>query len=230
MQRPKTRPLLPSRDKDDKKWGQIAQMSVVPFAASQDSDPAAPQPADAPDARQRMLAVRQKLAEASSEIESLQAVLASQHELEQLLKQGRAHLQELRNRLQQTAAERDRLQADAAEAAAAHQREIGQIDQQMDALRAELQGAIAERNHLAAQIAQQESAHRQFADERDAEQGNFTRLLDEASSIQRELTEEVQEQRQQIHKLREAAMRAQAFAHDIIRAHEASPPLSGRNE
>jgi hypothetical protein len=39
------------------------------------------------------------------------------------------------------------------------------------------------------------------------------------------LTQEVQEQRRQIHTLRESAMRAQSFARDIIRAHEAAPAL-----
>jgi chromosome segregation ATPase len=170
-------------------------MSVVPFAAH-DSEGATPQPSESADARHSVLVIKQRLLEAANEIESLQAALGAQLDLELLLKQGRMHLQELRSRLEQTAAERDRLQIDLAESVKAHQRDLGTREQQIEDLR--------------------------------AEQRTSTRLLDEASSIQRELTEEVQEQRQQIHKLREAAMRAQAFARDIIRAHQIAPPLDGR--
>ena len=199
-------------------------MSVVPFNTSPASDAEAfAQPA-APDARQRMLGVKRKLEEASGEIEALQSTLASQQELEKLLKQGRAYLQDLRSRLQQTAADRDRLQAELADSATAHRRDVEHLERQMDGLRAELQGATAERNRLASQLEEQEAAHMQFAGQWADERSTFTRLLDEASSIQRELTEEVQEQRRQIHTLRESAMRAQSFARDIIRAHEAAPP------
>jgi chromosome segregation ATPase len=118
----------------------------------------------------------------------------AQRELERLLLQGRAHLVELRSRQQQTAAERDRLQAQRADIEKAHQQEVEDLKRQIDDLRAE-------------QIA-------------------FTRLLDEASAIQRELTEQVKEQRQQIHTLRESAMRAQAFAREIMRAHETTQPFS----
>jgi chromosome segregation ATPase len=200
-------------------------MSVVPFNTSPASDGEGSAQPEAPDPRQRMLGVKRKLEEASGEIEALQSSLASQQELEKLLKQGRAHLQDLRNRLQQTAADRDRLQAELADSATAHQRDVEQLVQQVDGLRAELQGATAERNRLASQLDEQEAAHKQFAGQYADERSTFTRLLDEAASIQRELTEEVQEQRRQIHTLRESAMRAQSFARDIIRAHEAEPPL-----
>jgi chromosome segregation ATPase len=207
-------------------------MSVVPFNTSPASDGEASGQPEAPDARQRMLGVKRKLEEASGEIEALQSSLASQKELEKLLKQGRDYLQDLRNRLQQTAAdrdglqaERDRLQAELADSATAHQRDVEQLVRQMDGLREELQGATADRNRLASQLDVQEAAHKQFAGQYADERSTFTRLLDEAASIQRELTEEVQEQRRQIHTLRESAMRAQSFARDIIRAHEAAPPL-----
>jgi chromosome segregation ATPase len=200
-------------------------MSVVPFNTSSGSNAEAPGQPGAADARQRMLGVKRKLEEASGEIEALQSSLASQEELEKLLKQGRAYLQDLRNRLQQTAGERDRLHGELADSATAHQREVQQLERQMDGLRAEVQGVTEERNRLAAQLGEQEAAHKQIADQWTSERSTFTRLLDEASSIQRELTQEVQEQRQQIHTLRESAMRAQSFARDIIRAHETAPLL-----
>ena len=196
-------------------------MNVVPFTASPDSDAAEPAQTDAADARQRMLGVKRKLQDVSGEIESIQSALASQQELEQLLKQGRAHLQDLRGRLQLTAAERDRLQAELADSASAHQRAMDQLERQAGDLRAQFQGAAVEREQLTAQLAEQSAAHEQFVQQRADEHGTFKRLLDEASSIQRQLTEEVQEQRQQIHTLREAAMRAQAFAREIMRTHEA---------
>ena len=76
----------------------------------------------------------------------------AQQQLEKLLKQGRAHVLDLRSRLQQTAADRDRLQAELADSATAHQRDVEQLQRQMDDLRAELQGATAERNRLASQL------------------------------------------------------------------------------
>ena len=102
-------------------------MSVVPFAMSPLSDPESGAHTDAADARQRMLAVKKTLDEASAAVESLQTALAAQHELEQLLKQGRAHLQDLRNRLQQAESERDRLHAELADRRATHQREVEQL-------------------------------------------------------------------------------------------------------
>jgi chromosome segregation ATPase len=200
-------------------------MSVVPFNTSAGSDAEASAQPEAPDARQRMLGVKRKLEEASGEIEALQSSLASQKELEKLLKQGRAYLQDLRDRLQQTTAERDRLQGEVAATATAHQCHVEQLERQMDGLRAELQVATDERNRLASQLDEREAAHKQCAEQYAVERSTFTRLLDEAASIQRELTEEVQEQRRQIHTLRESAMRAQSFARDIIRAHDAAPPL-----
>ena len=205
--------------------GRFLFMSVVPFNASPGSDATPPAQTDATDARQRMLVVKQKLDEAASEIEAVQTSLASQQDLEQLLKQGRIHLQDLRNRLQQTVTERDELQAQLAESAKAHQRAIEQIERQIDDLREALQGATADRNRLAAQLAEQEASHTRFAEERSDERSTFKRLLDEASSNQREMMEELDEQRQQLDSLREAAMRAQNFAREIMRAHESAAAL-----
>jgi chromosome segregation ATPase len=197
-------------------------MNVVPFTAPPATDSTTPAQTEAADARQRMLALKQKLDEAAADVDSIQSTLASQHDLEQLLKQGKIHLQDLRNRLQETLAERDRLQADLVESGKAHQRSIEQIERQMDDVRAELQGASAERNRLAAQLAEQEASHARFAEERADERATFKRLLDEASSNQREMMEELDGQRQQLDTLREAAMRAQNFAREIMRAHESA--------
>ena len=199
-------------------------MSVVPFSASPDSSSEPVSQAQASEAKQQMAALKQKLEEAVGQIDALQTTLAAQDQLEQLLKQGRTHLQDLRGRLQQVMAERDRLQTEAADTKTAHRAEVDQLQRQMDDLRAELQGATAERNRLAAHLEEREAAHKQFAEERSDERSTFKRLLDEASSNQREMSEELNEQRQQIDMLREAAMRAQSFAREIMRAHEAIVP------
>jgi len=178
-------------------------MSVVPFAASPDSDADASAHTEAADARQRMLVVKRTLEEASAAVESLQSTLAAQQELEQLLKQGRAHLQELRTRLQRAEDERNRFHAELADSRRAHQGDVEQLQQQLD---------------------QQAAAHKQFAEEREDERSTFTRLLNEAASKQRELMEEREQQRLYIDVLREAGMRAQSLAREIVRAHETAEP------
>ncbi len=209
-------------------------MSVVPFTASEELDAAGPAQTDAVDARQRMLDVKQKLQDLAGDVESIQHALASQQELEQLLKQGKAHLQEMRNRLQLAVTERDRLQAESAASAIAHQTAIEglerQLERQIDENRAELKGVTAERDRVAEQLAMKEAAHEAFACERTEERNTFKRLLDEASFTHREMTEEIEEQRQQIDTLREAAMRAQSFAREIMKAHEAAQAIPARSK
>jgi len=173
-------------------------MSVVPFATSSDSDPAAA-PTDAADARQQMRAVKRTLDEASAAVESLQGALAAQHELEQLLKQGRTHLQDLRARLQHAEEERERFRAELVESRTAHQRDVEKLQWQLD---------------------EQTAAHTQFAEERANERGTFTRLLNEAESKEREMIQERDALLQQIDAMRDAGMRAQSLAREIIQAHE----------
>lgn len=205
-------------------------MNVVPFTASQESDATAPEQTDVVDARQRMQGVHQKLQDVTGEIESIQSALASQQELEQLLKQGRAHLQDLRARLQLTATERDRLQAELADSASAHQRTIEQLQVQMDDMRAQFQDATAERNRMAAQLGEQEAAHHQFAQERADERSTFKRLMDEALSSHRDMTEQLEEQRRHIDTLRAAAVRAQSLAREIVGAHETAEAIPDRTK
>lgn len=205
-------------------------MSVVPFTASQDSDSIASAQTDAADARRRMLDVTHKLQDVAGDIEAIQHALASQQELEQLLKQGKAHLQDLRGRLQQISAERDRLQAEVADSAHAHQRTVEELERHMDDARAELQVMTADRNRTAAQLAEQITAHEEFARERADERNTFKRMLDEASFTQGEMAAELEEQRQQIDTLREAALRAQSFAREIMKAHETAQAIPARTK
>jgi chromosome segregation ATPase len=182
-------------------------MSVVPFATSPDPDAEPTGQTEAADARQRMLVVKRTLEEASAAVESLQSTLAAQQELEQLLKQGRAHLQDLRARLQGAETDRDRLQAELTESRKAHQHDVEQLQRQLD---------------------EQSAAHAQFANERAEERSTFTRLLNEAASKQREMMEEREEQRRHIDALREIGMRAQSLAREIVRAHEGAEAAPAR--
>jgi chromosome segregation ATPase len=207
------------------------------------------------DTQQQLLALKQKLEEAVGECEHLQGSLTSQQQLEQLLLQGRTHLQDLRTRLQHMTAERDRLQIELSDRQTAHQHEVERVQiqlgemtnaaflqrmlaeqrdrdtrakqqdqqQQIDALDEQLQNTVAERDSLTAQLEQHEAAHRRFADERADERFTFERLLAEATSNQRDMVQELDEKRQQLETLREAAMRAQSLAREIMRAHEKIP-------
>lgn len=177
-------------------------MNVVPFATSSDSDTGAA-PTDAGDARQQMLAVKKTLDDASAAVESLQGTLAAQHELEQLLKQGRAHLQDLRARLQHTEEERERFRAELGESRRTYQHDVEQLQSQID---------------------QQAAAHAQASQERADERDTFTRLLNEAATKEREMMEERDALRRHIEALRDAGLRAQKLAREIMRAHEGADP------
>ena len=101
----------------------------------------------------RMLAVKRTLDEASAAVESLQGALA-EHELEQLLKQGRIHLQDVRTRLQHAEEQREPYRAELVERRTAHQRDVEELQRQLD---------------------EQTAVHTQFAEERANERRTFTR-------------------------------------------------------
>jgi chromosome segregation ATPase len=232
---------------DGELWSSAPVESAPPETST---DPKAQ--AETADARQQMLALKKKLEEAASDFGRLQNSLASQQQLEQLLRQGRIHLQDLRSRLQQMTAERDRIETDFSDHKTAHQREVDRLQtkidettrqaflqqtlaeqrerdmlsneqerlHQVDALEKQLQKATVERDRLSSQLQEREAAHQVFAEERADERSTFERLLAEATANQREMVEELDEQRQQIDTLREAAVRAQSLARQIMRAHE----------
>src|SRR5687767_5763923 len=83
------------------------------------------------DVRQQVLGLQRKLEETASEFARLQGSLASQEKLEQLLRQGRTHLQEMRSRLQQATADRDRLEAELGEQKNLHQQELERLQNQI---------------------------------------------------------------------------------------------------
>jgi chromosome segregation ATPase len=236
-------------------------MSTVPFATARqtDTEPDAAAEPGAPgavDVREQVLSLKKKLEEAADDFGRLETNLASQQQLEDLLKQGRAHLQGLRAKFLQATAERDRLQAEFTEYKNAHQGEIDRLQaqlaettgqalrqqtlaqqrerdilakeqeqrQEIETLGDELQKVTAGRDRLAAELEEREATYKQFREERTEERFTFERLIAEATSNQRDMVQELDEKRQQIETLREAAMRSQALAREIMRAHELSQP------
>jgi len=176
------------------------------------------------DVRQQMLALKRKLEDAAADVARVQNTVASVEKLEQLLKQGRTHLQDLRGRLQEMSADRDRLKTEIDDHQIAHQRAVERLQEQIDeaAKQAFLQKTRAEQ--LVLQLEEREASYQQFADERADERATFERVISEATANQREMVQELDENRQQVETLREAAMRAQSLARQIMRAHEETVP------
>src|SRR5688572_29835123 len=81
--------------------------------------------------RQQISVLNKELEEAASKFERLERALATQEQLEQLLRQGRSHLQDLRSRLQQMTAERDRLQTELSGHVTAHRLEVEGLQKQI---------------------------------------------------------------------------------------------------
>ena len=177
--------------------------------APRDTGADAASAAETVDLPQQVSGLKKKLEDAVDELARLQNNVVAQQQLEQLLKQGRMHLQDLRVRLQQMTGERDRFAMALDEAKTARQRDVEQLQAQL---------ADAKQD-----IEDREAAHRRFAEERTAERQTLERLLAEATANQRDLVQELDEQRQQVQTLREAAIRAQSLAREIMRAHESLP-------
>jgi chromosome segregation ATPase len=174
--------------------------------------------------REQVSVLTKELEEAAHKFERLQSALATQQQLEQLLRQGRAHLQDLGHRLQQMTAERDRLLAELGDRTTAHRLELEQVQSEVNSLRRQLETTAGRRDSLATQLEEREAAHQQFAAERTEERDSFERLLAEARSNERDMVAELDEQRQQCAILREAALRAQALARQIMNAQEPTAP------
>ena len=104
---------------------------------------------DADQVQQQVSALKKKLEDAANEVGSLQRSITSQQQLEQLLRQGRAHLQDLRNRLQEVSGDRDRLVTELNARKTAHQREVEELEQQLGQSHEQLQKMTAERDRLA---------------------------------------------------------------------------------
>jgi hypothetical protein len=84
-----------------------------------------------PDVGQQLIDLQAQLEHAAVKCANLQQGLATQQQLEQLLRQGRTHLHDLRARLQQTTAERNQLATELNERKTAYLRELDRLETQL---------------------------------------------------------------------------------------------------
>lgn len=129
----------------------------------------------------------------------LQQTLVKQSQLEQLLKQGKTHLVELRIRLDDAAAERDGLATELSELKNVHQQLIAERNWLEEALNAshhenvqelekQLQAATTQRDQLALELSTLQTTHEQFV----AEYAQFQSRLVERHEL------DLEEERQQV--------------------------------
>lgn len=125
----------------------------------------------ASDPGQQVRNLKRRLEDAAAELGRLQSSFDAQHNLEQLLRQGRTHLQDLRARLQQATDERDRLQSERerlegelAQRRTSHEREIERLQSQIEeaARQAFLDKTLAEQR--ARDLVVKEEEHREQAE------------------------------------------------------------------
>jgi hypothetical protein len=159
-------------------------------------------PTGAIDSQQKLIALKVKLQQAVSECEEVQSSLTSQQQLEQLLLQGRAHLQDLRARLQQVTAERDRLQIDLSDRQTAHQHEVERLEIQLGEMTnaAFLQRMLSEQRERDMRSKQQEQQQQIDALDEQlqttvAERDGLTAQLEQQDAAHRRFAEERADER-----------------------------------
>jgi chromosome segregation ATPase len=134
-----------------------------------------------------------KLDEAEADRDRLERALSRLPQLEQLLKQGKTHLQDLRTRLEEATSERNRLEAQLNEREAANEQLWGEqaeleralADRQqreLDELQGRLLDANATRDAVAARLHAREIEHDQLIEASRQELSVLQRKLDEAIS------------------------------------------------
>ena len=122
-------------------------------------------------------ALEAKLNQVEADRDQLERSLSRLPQLEQLLKQGRLHLQELRKRLDDTAREREQLAAQLSERESANEQlwaEQAELQQSLGSqhardlkeLRAQLEEANAVRDEVSAKLAAREHHHEHLGNER----------------------------------------------------------------
>jgi len=175
-------------------------LPTAPAAVSRNVDP--PVPTGAIDGQQQLIALKKKLESAVSECEHLQGTLTSQQQLEQLLLQGRTHLQDLRARLQQMTAERDRLQVELGERQTEHQHNVERLQIQLGEMTnaAYLQRMLAEQRERDMRSKQQEQQQQIDALDEQlhstvAERDGLTAQLEQQEAAHRRFAEERSDER-----------------------------------
>jgi len=130
----------------------------------------------------------------------------------------------LKKKLEEAVAEVGRLQS----GITAHdelQRLLKQGRTLLQEMRGRLDEVTTDRNRLEGELGDTRTRLAEVESEReklDGEKYQLQRQFEEALARQREMGEDLDEQRKQIDSLREAAVRAQALAREIMNAHEAA--------
>jgi hypothetical protein len=233
---------------------QVAAMTVVPFAQAPQpeielwalesaGEPRTVEPAaqaERYDARQQVIDLKRTLEEAANECGRLQSSLVSQQQLEQLLKQGRIHLQDLQSRLLLVTAERDQLKTEFTDHKIASQREIERLQTGLEETTREafLQQTRAEQREreMLSKVQEQrhhidalaEQLHKAGAErdrlaaelvEREAAHAQFAEeRADERYTFERLLAEATSNQREMIQELDEKGQQLDTLREAAIRA------------
>jgi hypothetical protein len=216
-----------------------AQPSAQPVAVeSRNVDP--PVPTGAIDALQQLIALKKKLEDAARECEHLEGTLTSQQQLEHLLLQGRTHLQDLRARLQQVTAERDRLRIELSERQTAHQQEAERLQIQLGEMTnaAFLQRMLAEQRErdmrskqqdqqqqidaldeqLQYTVAERDGLAAQLAQQEAAHRRFADERADERFTLERLLAEATSNQRDMVQELDEKRQQLETLREAAMRA------------
>jgi chaperonin cofactor prefoldin len=230
-------------------------MSALPFVVA--AQPAVESPESAESARreagaepaapteativgQQVLDLKRKLEEAASDFGRLQSSLAPHQQLEQLLRQGRIHLQDLRSRLQQVTVERDRLETEFSDHKTARQGEIDRLQTQVEDARREafLQQTLAEQRErdmlsknqdqlhqidalgkqLQKAAAERDSLAAQLQEREAVHQQFVEERADERSTFQRVLAEATANQRDMVQELDEQRQQIETLREASMRA------------
>lgn len=143
---------------------------------------------------QQLVDLQKQLERAAINCATVQQGLATQQQLEQLLRQGRTHLHDLRTRLQQTTAERNQLATELNERKTAYLRELDRLETQLQEATAQglLQRTVAEQLENELQLKEQERKEqvdglRNEIQQMTAERDRFATDLAERETTQKEL-------------------------------------------
>jgi DNA repair exonuclease SbcCD ATPase subunit len=148
---------------------------------------------DADEVQQQVSALKKKLEDAAIEVGHLQRSITSQQQLEQLLRQGRVHLQDLRHRLQEATQDRDRLVAELNARKTAHERELQMLEEELGRSDEQLQKMTAERDRLVREAEERQTAHKQEVEAFDQQLGDSRSQHQKMTADRDRLGRELQE-------------------------------------
>jgi chromosome segregation ATPase len=156
----------------------LSHLSVAPYGEDQ---PDTESTSETVDPQQQVLTLKKKLEEAVGEVVRLQSGIAAQEELQRLLKQGRALLQDLRLRMEEVSGERDRLKS-----------EVDDMKAQLEQTESERDRLDTERRHLQRQLEEATDKQREMTEDLDEHRRRIESLRGaavRAQALAREIVE-----------------------------------------